>query len=366
MKFVSATAALLLSSIACSSGESSPVTGDDQNFTQSQWSITSIGSGPDPFDVLGSYRVTAARASDGTLFAAFIDKDKHLAIATRTGSAWKAEAVTSGGHNGRFASIAVDGANTTHIVHYDETANALVYTTRAAGTTQWTHATLLARAAENRLVMTADGTLHLLAVEVRDGAMHYGTRTAGGAWKLERVGTGLNYDSPALSIDERGAPHASAWQWDAPGEGGKLVIADRTSGWRVEPVGLTTSYSSDLVVVNGVTHLAYASLSNGVRSGPLYYTSRTEGGAWSTPEQANWAGWSPDLALDSSGRPVVVASVEGYLQQASRSDSGEWTRSSISSAQGNIEPFFIAGSNEVVFTNTWNRSFSIAAPRIGQ
>lgn len=355
------SASMLLLTVGCEVEES---TGDEQNQTEQSWKSSTIASGPNPFDVTGQDRV-AATSRNGSLYAAYPDKSRHLTLATQSkgSSTWTTEVVKSDGETGSYASIAVESDGSVHIVHYDRNAKGLMHSARKGSA--WTHTLIGERLSESRLVQGSDGSLHLAALawdeESRSDSLTYG-KYSGGKWSLEPMGLGTLLNTPSLTLDDSGAPHVVAWQYaDDSFEEGKLVLADRSSGdWKSESLSFPASYTADLLVKSGRTHLVYVA----PKSKGIFYVTRDKGADWSMPETiASWSGWDPDLEFDAKGQAHLVYSSDGDIQYAARGTSGSWTRSGVASGGGGfIAPTFLpGGGKELVFTDWGQRSFRIAS-----
>lgn len=355
------SASLLASSVGCEVEES---TGDEQNQTEESWKSATIASGPNPFDVTGQDRV-AATSKDGVVYAAYPDASRHLTLATRAkgSSSWQTEVVKSDGETGSYASIAVEGNGTVHVVHYDRNASGLMHSIRKG--TAWTHTLIGDDLADNRLVRASDGSLHLAALAwdeaSRSDTLSYGKYT-GDKWAMEPVGVGNSLSSPSLTLDELGAPHVVAWQYaDGSFKEGKLVLAARGStAWKSETLSFPASHTADILVKSGTTHIVYVA----PNSKGIFYATRETGKEWSTPETiANWSGWDPDLEFDTKGSLHLVYSSDGDIAYAARGSSGNWTRAEVASGGGGfIAPSFLpGGGKELVFTDWGRRSFRVAS-----
>lgn len=351
--------ALPLAFAACDAED--PTEGDEQNQTDTTWRYEQIAAGPNPMDATGLDRVAVTTAPDGTVVVAYTDASRHLTIATQTSNGWKPEVVKGDVESGLYASLAYAADGSLHVVHYDRGIEGLLDSSRAPGATAWTHTTISADGGENELVRGADGTLHLLFLAwdqaTKSDALAY-ARLVNGAWAVEPLGSGTRFNSPALTVDAAGVPHAIAYQWaDDSLDTGNLVLADRSSGsWKSEALALPASYASDILVEGSVTHVVYAAPDE---KGAIH-VQRDGSGAWSTPETViPFGGWDPDIERGTDGALQVLVSSEGRIHHATQGADGTWTRSRVhDGSRGDIEPRFVPGKDrQAVFTDRYGRSF---------
>ena len=101
------------------------------------WTVESVGSGPQTY----KYATSVAVDPSGNPHVTFYDQSgKDLALASRNGSAWTIDAVSTEGETGLFSSLLIDADGRFHISYFEKASDSsgtVKYATRGPDATEW-------------------------------------------------------------------------------------------------------------------------------------------------------------------------------------------------------------------------------------
>lgn len=157
---------------------------------------------------------------------------KRLYHATNASGSWVAKAVEApaSGDLGSYPALAIDAADTLHVLYQSYSAGQMRYAKRATGASSWTAATLGPGQGHSSIAVDSKGRLHISYM--RNQALWYGTN-GGGSWQQAQVET-----ATASATVDRAGIHTSL----------ALDSADKAQishAWG-EPIGANQLYTEKL------------------------------------------------------------------------------------------------------------------------
>ncbi|MBI2244878.1 MAG: hypothetical protein HYU55_13410 [Nocardioides sp.] len=208
--------------------------------------------------------------------------------------------------------------------------------------------TLAANPRGEGLAVAADGTVTVVwATGAAPGSIVAVRRPAGGSWGDPVViGRGTQ---PQVAVDRRGAVTV-AWLTERAGRADGVAAARQRAGGRwTTPVRLTgdgaTPYAAGEVVLDvnprGDAVVAWASRDRRDRPWRVRSAYRPAGGRWSGPGAATPADGSrhPQVGLDDEGRTVLLLCRQRFghpqvLRTQERAPAGSWTEPAVVTREG--------------------------------